>query len=245
MIALVYASEIIEETILLAESSLPAAERRAFRRERDRLYEVRDDDDREMRFRWLHQHWFLRLGLGRDIERVIADRLHFAHRLREGRIVAAISRREEGADLVDRMDPDTGNPEPLLVVRLRPQTLLDPPALRVLLQHELMHVADMLDPAFGYERTLPPSGDGPAADTIVRDRYRVLWDITIDGRLAHAGHAVPGRTRHQAEFATMFPKVGRDVFDHWFDLAQPTHAALAAYAGAPDTNELGVRWPAM
>jgi hypothetical protein len=63
--------------------------------------------------------------------------------------------------------------------------------VRVLLRHELMHVADMLDPAFGYERSLPTSDDGPSADNIVRDRYRVLWDVTIDGRLARAGLAHP------------------------------------------------------
>ena len=39
---------------------------------------------------------------------------------------------------------------PRIVVRLRPQSLLDPEALRTLLRRELLHVADMLDPAFGY-----------------------------------------------------------------------------------------------
>ena len=192
---------------------------------------------REERFRTLHRRWFVRLGLGRGIEQAVAERLGHVDRVRDGRVVPAIARREEGADLVDRVVPDSASPEPLLVIRLRPATLLDPPAVRTLLRHELMHVADMLDPAFGYERALPPSEEGPSADNIVRDRYRVVWDVTIDGRLAHAGDGAAVRAMRWTEFAATFPMLGdrgREVFDRWFDLARPTHAALARFARAPE-----------
>ena len=138
---------------------------------------------------------------------------------------------------MDRIAPESGAVQPVLVIRLRPLTLLDSKAVAALLQHELTHVADMLDPAFGYERALPPSGEGPSADTILRDRYRVLWDTTIDGRLARAGHADEA-VRHvrRREFADTFAMLGDHggaAFDEWFACTQPSHARLAAYALSP------------
>ena len=134
-----------------------------------------------------------------------------------------------------------------------------PTPTRALLRHELTHVGDMLDPAFGYERALPPSDVGPSGDNILRDRYRVLWDVTIDGRLARAshdrcsvrlpfggpqgrqpdraGHADATRTARWQEFTATFPMLGDRsgaAFDDWFDRIRPTHAALAAFAQAPN-----------
>jgi hypothetical protein len=147
------------------------------------------------------------------------------------------------------------------VLRLRPRTLFDPQTLRALLRHELMHVADMLDPTFGYQRSLPRSDDGPSGDNLVRDRYRVLWDVTIDGRLARAGRdrcsvrlppsreasadyrnpggggqPDPTRNARWQEFAATFSMrgdEGRSVFEEWFDHVHPTHARLAEFARAP------------
>src|SRR5437867_12451725 len=95
----------------------------------------------------------------------------------------------------------------------------------------------MLEPAFGSDRTLRPSDDGPSRDTILRDRYRVLWDVTIDGRLARRGlGGVGARETRQQEFAKTFAMLGDEgprVFDDWFDRIEPTHAALVAFAQAP------------
>lgn len=41
------------------------------------------------------------------------------------------------------------------MVRLRPGSLQSPAHVAALLRHELMHIEDLLDPAFGYD--LPPS----------------------------------------------------------------------------------------
>jgi hypothetical protein len=236
MIRFAYAPDLVEETVLLAERTTSISERRAFRRERDRLYERSDDDRREDDFHSLHLRWFVRLGLHHVVDQVVGERLDLTGRVGEGRVLRAWTRREEGADLLDRIVPGRTGMQPLLVLRLRPAILLEPEALRATLRHELTHVGDMLDPAFGYERTLPPSGDGPAGDHIVRDRFRVLWDVTIDGRLARAGLCSdPVRTARWQEFSATFSMLGdrrRDAFDDWFDRVQPTHGALAAFARA-------------
>src|SRR5262245_56142268 len=179
MTQLAYDPELVEDAVLLAEPKLVPVDARAFRRERDRIYEVADAREREARFRSLHRCWFARLGLNRIVEQSLEERPEVAGRVAEGRVVRALTRKDEGADLVDHVGPGEAEPRPMLVLRLRPSSLAAADGLLDLLRHELQHVADMVDPAFGYQRSLPTSGDGPSYDNLVRDRYRVLWDVTI------------------------------------------------------------------
>ncbi len=249
MTHLAYAPDLLEEAVLTAERTMSTVGRWEFRRERDRLYELPDHDQREERFRSLHLRWFVRLGLHRVVEQAIAEREALARTQKDsrpifptdGRVVRAVTRSEEGADLMDRVLPEHAGLRPLLVIRLRPAMLLEPDALRALLRHELTHIGDMLDSAFGYERTLPPCDDGPSGENIVRDRYRVLWDVTIDGRLARAGcGSVEVRAARREEFDATFSMLGdrrRAAFDDWFDYIRPTHAALAAFARAPNGTD--------
>ena len=159
-----YAPDLVEEAVLLAEPTAPAASAQAFRRERDRIYEIVDDDAREASFRSLHLRWFARLGLHRVIDQVAHQRVDVADRVNVSRVVRALTRQDEGADLVDEATLDAASPTPTLVLRLCPSTLLRPDALCTLLHHELTHVADMLDPAFGYERRLPASERYPMTE---------------------------------------------------------------------------------
>ncbi|OFW16918.1 MAG: hypothetical protein A3F69_05370 [Acidobacteria bacterium RIFCSPLOWO2_12_FULL_66_10] len=243
MIRLSYDPELVEEAVMLAESAMPPEEAGAFRRERDRLYGIVEPQQREAAFRSLHLGWFTRIGLHESIGTVVAAREDLAQRLDEGRVLRAVARNEEGADLVDHVAASAVEDRPILVLRLRPATVLDPDRVRALLHHELTHVADMLDPAFGYERSLPSSDDGPSGDNIQRDRYRVLWDVTIDGRLARSLRAdQPGASRDARwrEFAATFSMLGdacRSAFNAWFDCAHPTHAELVAFALAPAGSE--------
>lgn len=235
-----YSPDLIEEAVLLAERALTPGDVRTFRRERDRVYDVADPDRREAEFRALHMKWFVRLGLHQVIEEAVAGRAWILEHVTGCRVSRALTRKDEGADLVDP-SPATardGEVTPTLALRLRPAALLARETLRVLLAHELTHVADMLDPAFAYERALPPSDDGPSGDNILRDRYRVLWDVTIDGRLSRSGLADPrARDVRRREFAATFAMLedeGPRLFDDWFDRVTPTHAALVAFAQEPN-----------
>jgi hypothetical protein len=247
MSAIVYAPDLVEETVLLAEGTLGPADAQTFRRERDGLYDHVDPDKREADFRAFHMRWFARLGLHRVIEDIVAPRADILNHVAGCRVSRALIRRDEGADLLDP-SPATARVDvrPTLALRLRPPALLEPATLGTFLAHELMHVTDMLDPAFAYERALPPSDDGPSSDNILRDRYRVLWDVTIDGRLARHGRA-DARTREtrRQEFAATFAMLGDEgprLFDDWFDRVVPTHPALVAFAQEP--NGVGSTNPA-
>jgi len=222
--------------VLLAERRLCAAEAAAFRAERDRIYEVDEPDERELRFEELHGRFFLRFGLDRPLHEALAERSELLLRTRGCRVLPTISRREEMADV----RADVGAPmaaAPMIVVRLRPQSLLDPEALRTLLRRELLHVADMLDPAFGYLKELPSVETDPAALNLLRERYRVLWDATVDGRLWREGRlGTRARADRLSEFARAFPmlrETAQAAFAPWFDGPRSTHAAIVAFIQEP------------
>jgi hypothetical protein len=198
---------------------------------------------REAQFQRLALHWFTRFGLRERLEGIIHQHASFASSVATGRIVRAVKGSAEGADLVDVTARESPGSRPMLVVRLRPESLLAPEPLAAFLRHELMHIRDMLDPAFGYDRTPPQSDAGPSADNLLRDRYRVLWDVTIDGRLAQASPGRPQvRDLRWREFKRAFAALGdgcADAFDHWWNLPHPTHAALLAFATAPPGAAFG------
>ena len=248
-IQLGYAPDLVEEAVLLAERTMAAVDVRAFRSERDAIYLIAAAQIREPAFQSVHWTWFIRLGLNRVLEQVIDERTSISRRLLRGLVRRAHTGRDEGGDLIDRVvsngllvpTPDT----PTLLLRLRPRTLLDPVSLRTLLHHELTHVEDMLDPAFGYERALPASDDGPSADVILADRYRIVWDSSIDGRLVRSGLAAQGaRDARWNEFSTVFAMLGDKcsaVFERWFCGERPTHAAIVAFITMPSPDTQGAK----
>jgi hypothetical protein len=114
---------------------------------------------------------------------------------------------------------------------------LNSTALRTFLRRELFHIADMLDADFAYEPALPKAEGVPTYDTIVTNRYRVLWDITIHGRMMRRGW-LPGSDRADqlAYFRDAFPMLkdnADESFNRFFDSDRPTHPELAAFAFDP------------
>src|SRR3972149_1455883 len=112
-------------------------------------------------------------------------------------------------------------------IRLDPHRLLDEEGLLAFLRHELFHIADMLDAAFGYEPRLPRGETGPTHERLLQDRYRVLWDIYIDGRLVHRNWAPSSvRDRRLEEFIRTFPMLAdrvEEAFSRFFDSTPLTH----------------------
>lgn len=234
-----YEPRLVEQATLLAVRD--AGEETAFRRERDRLYEITDSEAREAAFHSFHAAWFERLGLGRPIDWALRERLLLLHATQRWLVVCASTPREEGADLFVSPPGGDGPGEPWrsIVIRLRPATLLAPARALEFLRHEFLHIADMLDPRFGYEPRLPASAAGPAHDQLLKDRYRVLWDTSIDGRLARLGWAPAGiRAERLGEFRRTFPMLGdltETAFERFFDGAALRHPDLVAFAIAPES----------
>ncbi len=226
--------QLVEEAVLRAVESAPPADRRSFREERNPLYELPEDETRERSFRRLHGRWFVRLGLADPVRRALADEPSLAAGTSRCLVLPVVKAAQEYADL----QPDRrGDGPPTLLLALRVTTLLDPGRLLPFLRRELLHVADMLDPEFGFERELPPLDGSRALENLLRQRYRTLWDATVDGRLQARHHLEPGAAEaRRREFHRTFPMLAATTdtwFDHFFDGPRPTHAELVAFATAP------------
>ena len=95
----------------------------------------------------------------------------------------------------------------------------------------------MLDPTFAYEPTLPKAEGGPTYDTLITNRYRVLWDVTIAGRMLRRGWcAATVRDQDLNNFRHVFPMLNgerKDFFERFFEAAEPRHGELAAFAFDP------------
>ena len=236
-------AHLVEGAVLLAEADLHSLQRRRFRHERNHCYESEDPEERDRQFSAFHHRWFDRMQLGRPVERLLGAYPTVRAGTERCLVLPADRAKNEIADLRDEtMGPDPVRDDgetrphvrPSLFLQVRPALVADSGEFERFLAHELLHVADMLDSAFGYDPELPPLEGGPARVNQVRDRYRVLWDCTIDGRLSRTRGVPEGVAgARQGEFAAAFPESGPDVeerFRSWWERPRPSHAEIMAVA---------------
>jgi hypothetical protein len=224
-------AELVEASVLLAVEATSPGLKAEFRRERDRLY-LLPPGERGPSFTKLSEGWFERLGLSLPFYRALREEPRVGPSVSRCLVAPAPSAREEGADLRDAVL--AASSKPVLLVRLQTKTLADPARVLAFLRHELLHVADMVDPAFGYERDLPDVEGGPMVERLLRERYRVLWDASVDGRLASRGF-LPDRVEEarRREFLGAFPFLRpspADGFEKIFRGRRPRHQEFLALA---------------
>ena len=93
-------------------------------------------------------------------------------------------------------------------MKIRSEHFFDPPNLRRQLRHEFMHVSDMIDEKFGYTYDRLPQVSSPVEENIIRDRYRIIWDIYIDSRLIRQGkETVSDKENQHREFEALYLKI--------------------------------------
>lgn len=244
-----YDSRLIEEAVFLALRRHRDEER--YHAERSPVYEIADPERREKGFRELDLRWFERLGLGDSVGPALEEAPALPTAIRQCAVVAAPTRRDEGAELFVDSEPATSDGCRRTVrILVRPESLLEPASLRRFLRHELLHISDMLDPEFGYEPALPETSGGPAHRRVLTERYRVLWDAFVDGRMVRRGWAPPCvREERWREFNRVFPMLGERAareFGRFFDEEGRKHRELAALAvdpGAGSGARAGNRCP--
>jgi hypothetical protein len=231
-----YDPRFIEEAVFLAPIDKCAAVE--LEDAKNRIYEVADPEQRDGLFKNLNGLWFDRLGLGKIIEQTLHEQPNVTAQVKNCFIVRASQRKEEGAELFVFANPHRDDRQiRTLRILLRPESLFDAKAVTIFLRHELFHVADMLDPAFAYEPTLPITEGGPTYDTLITNRYRVLWDVTINGRMLQRGWCDPSvREQQFSDFVHGFPMLQdrlEELFSRFFDSEQPKHTDLARFAFDP------------
>ncbi|MFQ5682218.1 MAG: hypothetical protein ACE5HC_03000 [Candidatus Binatia bacterium] len=235
-VLLSYDSSLMEEAVFLALQGHPAAVE--FFGERNKLYEISDSEEQERAFRDFHCAWFTRLEFADQIEKAVNEHPFLTSSVRRC-VVACVSRKQdEGAELFVGSQAENSEKERRTVrILLRPESFLDSLTLLRLLRHELLHITDMLSTSFGYDPILPKAPGGPAYDQLLQDRYRVLWDATIDGRMVRRGWAPDSiRVERLCEFRHAFPmfrEAASQLFDRFFDQEPHTHGELVTFACNP------------
>jgi hypothetical protein len=232
-----YDEDFVEAAAFLCASGrrkgVPSLQISRFHRERENLYAILDPDERNTAFFKLHLDWFREWGL----EKLITDLLKEFPLLPEKLSVLAVrktrNKNDDGAELYVN---ETGQRSAILA--LRPESFERDAALRDYVRHEFTHLSDMLDPAFGYAPTLDLPGLNGAQQRLARERYRLLWDITIDGRLAAANHTpMAAREQHAAAFARGYSFWPTDrqaeAFESLWHSAAPRHADFLALIADP------------
>lgn len=232
-----YDDDLMEAAVFLGASGrrpgVPPLQLARFHRAREKLYHVLDPEERNAAFFRLHLEWFREWGLETPISAVLKEFPLLAAHLAMLAIRMSRGKHDEGAELYVN---DAGERNGMLA--LRPERFIHDAALTTFLRHECMHLHDMLDPAFGYAPTLECPELNAAQQRLARERYRLLWDITIDGRLTAGGHPpITDREQHAAAFRrgySFWPEQRQaETFEALWGAAAPCHADFLALIADP------------
>lgn len=215
-----------------ARAGIPSLQTRRFHRERERCYAVLDPDQRNEAFAQVHRAWFREWEFEKRLAGVIANFPLLERSLQVLAFRQARTKSDESAELYINAKSERHG-----LVALRPERFAHEDSLIRLLHHELMHLSDLLDPAFGYTPGVEQFGSTASQQRVVRERYRLLWDVTIDGRLTRMGRVtVASLEQRQREFesayAFLIPEKRRSLFDSLWN-APPDHPALVELASDP------------
>jgi hypothetical protein len=232
-----YDDDFVEAAVFTAASGkrpgVPSLQIRRFHVERERCYSVLDPDQRNAAFFKLHLDWFREWGMEKLLLGLVGEYPPLSPALTALAFRKVRVKKDEGAELyVSAAHGRTA------VVAMRPERFECDETVASLLRHEFMHLSDMVDVRFGYSPDVQRPGLNPTQERITRERYRLLWDITVDARLTRAGHGLPGtRERHEAHFHRAFsfwPEARREeVFEAHWTTSAPRHEALLALAADP------------
>lgn len=232
-----YDEDFIEAAVFLCASGrrkgVPALQIARFHREREKLYAILDPDERNTAFFKLHLNWFREWGLEQPLTDVLKEFPLVREKLGVLAVRKTAGKNDEGAELYVN---ETGQRTGLLALRLERLTA-DAPLLDYL-RHEFTHLHDMLNPAFGYSPALDLPGLNAAQKRLARERYRLLWDITIDSRLIASDHTpMQTREQHAAAFArsySFWPEQKQaESFAALWQIHAPCHADFLALIADP------------
>ncbi len=253
-----YEPVLMERTVFLAARRDPQVEK-DLHAIIDPLYEIPAGRERETAFQKAYASLFARLGLSAVFERLLAERPLILWRAGRCIVRDAMRPAAQSAELFVRKS--AGDPpveENTLMIQVAAASLCsvagvgtrdgEPAAFISFLRRELLHIADMLDPQFEY-RTERFEGT-PGRQNRIRDRYRLLWDVYVEGRLHREGMGEQSSvSRLRNCFERLFPgePAGAGAshmpsFDAVSEATGLTHLQLMTWATQPEIRmvEAGV-----
>ena len=246
----------VEEAVFLELSRLTTAGSHqvasSFHREREAVYELPDAQQRDAAFGQLARRYFHALGLAELFTEWLSEFPHVSAHVELIVVRRVWNRKDEQVEwYVGRPAArpagscEAGGKTRLaleisttLFIGLQAIRCLDRGKLTAFLRHELAHVADMLDPAFAYDPHAAFGGECEPENELIRERFRVLWDLWVHARMRRRGwQTILDDDARQGEvmraFAFLSPLSQEELFtavsqqDHW------TQGALLALARHP------------
>ena len=230
---LLFDEDLVEGAVLDCARTTHPFQARRFHREREKVYSIADPDERNAAFFRLHLEWFREWGMEEFLRKHVAPFPQLPGNLKAVAFRKARSKSEEGSELYVNRDSERH-----AILALRPERFSSQHSLVPFLNHELMHINDMLDPRFGYSPDIGDPTQSPSQQRLIRERYRLLWDITIDGRLLGSNRETIGsHTQRRAEFNRAFSflaETKREIlFESLWNNPTPQHSELMALANDP------------
>lgn len=197
----------------------------------DPIYENFSLEDRSKQFRKIEWNFFSKLGFVALIENALKEYPEFEELVAGAVIVKAKSKHDEGANLTKGLGGDVSKKK--IKVKLLLERFHDHDYLQKFLRHEFMHIADMLNEAFGYRDEV--LGGNPMEQSIITERYSTFWDIFVDSRLLKSGkETISTKEGRYAEFAALymgFPEEAKvEIFEKLWGDQNHTHDSMLELA---------------
>ena len=155
----------------------------------------------------------------------------FEERINEVHVKRAINKVDEGSNVLNRISG-----KPMIEMRVLASRFCNPEEAQELdafLIQEFMHAKDMVDPEFDYEDAFIPGN--PSVKNLITARFRLLWNLYVDARLARAGiiSTMPREARYR-EFDNFYRKIPekqrRGIFEGIWVTEKFTHEELLSMA---------------
>ena len=232
-----YSPTLIEEVVMRFISD--REEEMEFRDKRNALYEMKDSEQRDSAFQNFHFSWFLKLELDAPLVESICSYPHIISKVDRVAIIQAPSKKNKGAELFRKnyklYSKDEKNTS--ILITLTPEQFCKPDRLLDYLKHELQHIEDLLNPCFGYKLNSSNPNVSSLIDSLFLQRYSILWDLTVDGRLSNKNLPTSlSKDTHFEKFQQTFqlpPGESSRLFDYFFDNPNPKHEKLEDFAADP------------
>jgi hypothetical protein len=213
---------------------------REYHKAADPIYEEYPIESRETQFGKLHERIFLELGFGETVNKTLDEFPELKEKADAVIVGKSFTKHDERADLSTDLKT--------IGIKIRTELFFDQRDLQKLLRHELMHVSDLLDKEYEYKYSERLDVSFPAEENIVRERYRILWDIYIDSRLIRSGReTVSDKDGRCREFEALYQKIPHSnrttIFERFWKLKKLTHNQILELAF--DTGRLLQRFGAI
>ncbi len=243
-----FESQLVEEVVFrtIHAERLPRRLAVRIQRRRDQAYDLPPGDAQDDAFAAVALETFRGLDLD-QVFRETLDELPLLSALAEVRVRRARIRSEEHAELFVQDDESPDQPIRRAAVWVFVSRFLEPEETRAFLRREFLHLSDMLDERFAYCRDSIPQGRSSAWQNLFRDRYRLLWEISVAGRLERRGGLPAGssealRPTFERVFGGLASDRREEIFGQISTDDQPAHAFFVECAGH-DSGEAGGQGP--